>query len=323
MKSEILHSSFLAKIEEKIPNKAEIAGILSEMLCLGKEATYRRLRGDVPFAFNEALTISRQLGISLDSLDMVATPVSKPLKLRLIEYINPAKSDFALMEEVINILKFFKDVPDGKGGEITNILPQPLYVGYKHIFRFYLFKWRYQSYRLSKVTPYRDIVIVDKLQKTQEENVKWSKYLHTEYIFDNQLFHNLISSIRHFYYVGLITDEEIHLIRQDLLRILDEIDTWTRTGVFQETGKKINIYISNVSIETSYCYIDALDYQLTIVKAFLLNGIATTDKKMFEELTLLLQSMKNQSVLITQCNEKERLSFLKEQHKAVDSLLPL
>lgn len=319
MKSE-LYNSFLAKIEEKIPHKTEIAGILADILCIGKEAVYRRLRGEVPFSFHEAITISRQLGISLDSLDVIGSPISKPLKLKLIEYINPAESDFALMEEIITILKFFKNTPDAKGGEITNILPQPLYVGYEHIFKFYLFKWKYQSNSLSRVTPYKDIVIVDKLQKTQEENVKWAKCLHTEYIFDNQLFNHLVTNIKHFYYVGLITEEELLRIKQDLLRILDEIDNWTRTGIFRETGKKINIYISNVSIDTSYCYIYALDYQLTIIKSFLLNGVATTDSKVFEELTHLLQSMKSQSILITECNERERFNYLKKQHEIIENL---
>lgn len=319
MKSE-LYTNFLAKIEEKISQKTEIAGILSDILCIGKEAVYRRLRGEVPFTFYEAVTISRQLGISLDSLDMTNSPISKPLKLKLIEYINPAESDFALMEEIITILKFFKDTPFAKGGEITNILPQPLYVGYEHIFKFYLFKWKYQSNSPSEVIPYKDIVIVDKLQQTQEENVKWAKCLQTEYVFDYQLFSNLVTSIKHFYYVGLITEEEILRIKQDLLRILDEIDSWTRTGIFKETGKKINIYISNVSIDTSYCYIEGPDYHLTIIKSFLLNGVATTDKKVFEELKRLLQSMKNQSILITECNEKERFNFLKKQHEIIDSL---
>jgi len=322
MKSE-LYNSFLERIEEKIPQKTEIASILSDMLCIGKEAVYRRLRGEVPFGFYEAMTISRQLGISLDSLDMVSSSVSKPLKLRLIEYINPVESDFALMEEIITILKFCKDIPDAKGGEITNILPQPLYVDHRHILKFYLFKWKYQSNYLNKVIPYKDIVIVDKLQRAQEENAKWAKYLHTDYIFDNHIFSDLIANIKHFYYVDLITSEEIHLIKQDLLSILDEIDILTRSGSFKETGKKVNIYISNVNIDTGYCYIDVPNYQLTIVKTFLLNGIATTDKKIFEELTHLLQSMKNQSILITGCNEKERFNFLKKQHKIIESLSQL
>ena len=39
-----------------------------DILYLGKEATYRRLRGEVPFTFAEVATISQHMGISLDKI---------------------------------------------------------------------------------------------------------------------------------------------------------------------------------------------------------------------------------------------------------------
>lgn len=323
MKYETLFNCFLEEIVRKSPQKTEVVNILSDMLCIGKEAVYRRLRGEVPFTFYEAMTISRQLGITLDNLEMKSPSVSKPFRLSLIEYINPAESDFSLLEETINVLKIIKDVPDSKGGEITNILPQPLYVAYENIFRFYLFKWRYQSNRLHKAVPYKDIVIVDKLRKTQEENVQLAKCLHTEYIFDYQIFHYLVNNIKYFYCVGLITEEEVLMIKQDLLNILNQIDCWARSGFFKETGKKIDLYITNVNIDTSYVYMETSDYQLMIIKAFLLSGVASTDKRTYEELKYWIQSTKRQSVLITGSGEKERIDFLKEQHDIVESLSQL
>lgn len=320
MKHEILYNSFLEEIVQRIPQKTRIVGILADMLCISKEAIYKRLRGDVPFTFYEVMVISKQLQIPLDTLKVDDSPISKPFKLKLIEYINPAESDFALMEEMITILQSLKDVPNAEGGEITNIVPQPLYVAYESLFKFYLFKWRYQSNSLDKTIPYKDIIISDRLRKTQKENMKWAKYLHTDYIFDNLLFHYLVNNIKYFYYVGLITKEEIESIKQDLLRLLDEIDLLSRTGYFKETGKKINIYISNVNIDTGYCFINSPDHQMTVIKAFLLNGIASTDKKTFEEMMHWVQSVKQQSILITKSSEKRKISFLKEQHEIIESL---
>lgn len=320
MKHEILYNSFLDEIGRKIPQKTMVVNILADLLCISKEAVYRRLKGEVPFTFFEAITISRHFGISLDNLDMVSSPISKPFKLKLIEYINPAESDFALMEEMTTILKSFEDIPDPEAGEITNILPQPLYVSYEHVFKFYLFKWKYQSNKQNQSTPYKDIIVLDKLRKTQEEYVKWSKRLHATYILDHQIFHYLVSNIRYFYNIGLITHKEVQLIKQDLLKILDEIDFLARAGSFRETGQSVNIYISNVNVDTNYIYVATPDYQLTIIKVFILNGIASTDKKTFEELKYWMKSMKRQSVLITGSGDKERISFLEEQYKIVESL---
>lgn len=323
MKYDILYSSFLEKIAQKIPQKTELVDMLANMLCIGKEAVYRRLRKEVPFTFYEVMVISKQLDISLDSLKMDSLPTSKPFTLKLIEYINPAESDFALMEEMTAIMKSFKKGRDPEAGEITNILPQPLYVSYENVFRFYLLKWKYQSNKSHAAVPFKDIVIVDKLRKTQEEYVTWAKRLHAEYIFDELLFNYLVANVKYFYSIGLMTNEEVLLVQQDLLKILDEIDTLSRTGYFKETGKKVNIYISSINIDTNYVCISAPDFQLTIIKAFLLNGVASTDMATFEEVKRWMRSVKQQSISITEGGEKERVGYLTKQRKLIEGLSKL
>jgi len=323
MKYEVLYNAFLEEITQKIPQKTRLVNVLSDMLYISKEAVYRRLRGEMPFTFYEVMTISRALFISLDALNMNTSANSKPFRLNLIEYINPAESDFTLMEEMTAVMKSFEDYPDPEVGEITNILPQPLYVNYESIFKFFLFKWRYQSKSSEESVPYKDIVVADKLQRTQKEYVKWAKRLHTEYVFDNQIFYYLVNNIKYFYYVGLITNDEIQLIKQDLLKILDDIDEMSRTGFLKETGKKIKIYISHINVDTNYIYVGTPDYQLTIIKAFVLNGIASTDRATFEEVKNWIQSYKRQSILITTSNEKDRFNFMKEQQSIINSLSQL
>lgn len=320
MKQEILCNDFLEKIADRIPQKTEIANILAEMLCIGKEAVYRRLRREVPFTFQEAMIISRQLGISLDTLETNNSSNSKPFKFNLIEYVNPVDSDFALLEEMTNIIKSFKNVSDNEAGEITNILPQLLYIEHKDIFKFFLFKWKYQSNKLDKPTPYREIIVKDKLQQTQEEYAKFAKRLNIDYVLDRQLFQYLVTNIKYFYDVNLVSGEEVQLIKQDLFNILDEIDNLSTSGVFKETGKRVNLYISNVNVDTNYVYVSTPDYQLTIIKAFLLNGIASTDRKTFEEVKLWMKSMKQQSILITKSGEKNKINFLEEQYNIINSL---
>jgi len=320
-KHETLFYSFLKEIEQKIPLKTEIVNNLARMLNIDEKAVYRRLSGDVPLTFHEAVTISKQLDISLDNIDISnSSPSFKP---DLIEYINLAESDFALLNEMTTILNSLKDVPDAEGGEITNLLPQPLYLPYESLFRLDLFRWKYQFNTTNKVIPYKDIFITDKLRKKLDENVKCAKYLQTNYFFDNQIFSFLVTDLKYFYSAGLITNEELRLIKLDLLKVLEDIDILSQSGIFKETQKRIDIYISNVKVDTSYVYIDAPNYQLTIVKAFLINGIATRGTKTFEELKRKVQSLKRQSVLITGSSEKERIKFLKEQCDAIKSLSQL
>ena len=62
-----LKDGLIRAMKDKMPGGNNLASALTEILCIGKEAVYRRLRGEVAFTFNEAAVISRELGISLDN----------------------------------------------------------------------------------------------------------------------------------------------------------------------------------------------------------------------------------------------------------------
>ena len=62
------NSELIKAMNEKLPNGTNLANTLIDMLYLGKEAVYRRLRGEVPFTLAEAAAISQKMGVSLDKL---------------------------------------------------------------------------------------------------------------------------------------------------------------------------------------------------------------------------------------------------------------
>ena len=49
-----LNTNLIEAAKEKFPAKGQLANILMDTLYMGKEAIYRRLRGEVPFTFQEA-----------------------------------------------------------------------------------------------------------------------------------------------------------------------------------------------------------------------------------------------------------------------------
>lgn len=55
-------------LRERLPAGENLAGMITEILCIGREAVYRRLRGEVPFSFTEMAAVSRHLGLSLDQI---------------------------------------------------------------------------------------------------------------------------------------------------------------------------------------------------------------------------------------------------------------
>ena len=63
-----LNTGLISAMKEKLPQGTNLANLLMDILYIGKEAVYRRLRGEVPFTLAEAAVISQKIGISLDRI---------------------------------------------------------------------------------------------------------------------------------------------------------------------------------------------------------------------------------------------------------------
>ena len=61
MKKELLYDNLLNAIKEEFPQKTNLVNALVDLLCIEKEAVYRRLRGEVAFTFAEIVTIAMHL----------------------------------------------------------------------------------------------------------------------------------------------------------------------------------------------------------------------------------------------------------------------
>ena len=104
MKKELLYDNLLNAIKEEFPQKTNLVNALVDLLCIEKEAVYRRLRGEVAFTFAEIVTIANAFGISLDNLVGTVTAKSRPFQLKLVDFVNPMETDYDMLDQYIDIL---------------------------------------------------------------------------------------------------------------------------------------------------------------------------------------------------------------------------
>ena len=63
-----LNNGLIKAMREHLPEETNLANYIMDIISIGKEAVYRRLRGEVPFTFYEVSLLSQSLGISLDQI---------------------------------------------------------------------------------------------------------------------------------------------------------------------------------------------------------------------------------------------------------------
>lgn len=95
-----LNTSLIEAVKEKLPLKENLANLLIDTLYIGKEAIYRRLRGEVPFTLEEAALISRKLGVSLDNVIGVCFSSNAVFDLNVVDHEDPFETYYSLLKSM-------------------------------------------------------------------------------------------------------------------------------------------------------------------------------------------------------------------------------
>jgi len=313
------YDNFLEVLYKRYPQKPQLTEALMDLLSIEREAVYRRLRNDVMFPANEIVKIASAWNISLD--DIVGSNSKQiSFKLHLWNYLNPSNEELNQMRFLVEDSEYTRNFPNIECMEISNKLPRMLTSGFSYINRFHLLRWMYQ-YINEKALPFSKTVYPEKVAKLSSTYNMVSKSLgNVSFIWDYNLFNYLISDIRYFYSIYLITDEDKELIKKDLYALLDYMSEVAEKGCWPETGNKVNLYISYLSIDTNYSYYYSENLKFCCVHAFAKNEVYTFDLVMVENFKSWMQSKKNASVKISESDEKSRIEFFMKQRQLVDSL---
>jgi hypothetical protein len=321
MKKDLYLKNFIETIQNEIPQRGKLAEVLAELLCIEKEAVYRRLRGSVAFSFQEIFKIALYFGFSLDSIAEGSSTVSKLLVMRMIEFINPTEADYKMLENFCLYVRQMKGSLDSEFGSMSSLIPTTFCVSYPYIYKFYLFKWTHQFSNPQKVPAYTEVKATDRLNRINRDFVESiqnsSKSI---YIFDRQFIYFFVNDVRYFFDIKLISKEDVLDLKRDLLLYLDDLERYASGGVF-DTGKSVEIYLANVHFYASCNYIGTSTNRVTMIRLSTFSEAYSFDETIFENTKKWLNFLKQTSTMISVSNVPERVLFFEKQREFVNNLL--
>lgn len=318
MNSQTLHKQILDVIKEKLPEDRKLIDFIMDTIHLGKDASYRRLRGEVPFTFEEIIIITQKLNISLDCLAGTTSNEKAIFEVSFLGEENLNQEYIKILNKYIEILSSPLAGDNTKIYSASNIIPAELIFKYKNLTKLRLFKWLYQ----------RNLPLPTSLSETYIPDSIHTKHLHildlieerrVVYIFESDLFLKTIMDIQYFIKLNLFTTQDIHDLKSELLALVDQIEGLTQTGV-NSKGKEILIYLSHVFFETSHLYIEQKDAIISAIKVYSVNTLFTQDISICNTERRWIQCMKKYSTLITQSGESDRINFIAEQKERISTI---
>jgi len=319
MNKKTLHEYLVEELRTRVPNSSELMNSLGDILYLGKEAIYRRMRGEVQFSLEEASTISEKMGISMDGFSGVSE-LKRPFIFKITNFDDPQEMDYKMIGEIVDFLENIKNIPKTEIVTAAKMIPDAIHLFHPHITRFYLFKWMYQYDNPDSMKKYEEVRSTDKLLGILNNMRDLFQYIKKScYIFDKKIFENLSDDIKYFHTIGLIDHNSIQLIKEDILACIDDIEILAARGV-NSVGNRTEIYLSNLNFEAGFAYIKSGNYKLSTIRAFTLYDISSNDIVTFEKSLQWMQSLKRASMLISESSEIERMNFLNRQREIIKNL---
>ena len=322
MKYEVLYQDLLIQLRKRIRQNSQLVTKLVEILSLERMAVYRRLRQEVPFSFEEIIAITKEFNISLDSMLGVDARTTLPFKVQSFEDESPIEIDYSMLEEYLQAIKNVASDSAGEISSVTNLLPQLFYTGFKYIYHFYYFKWRYYTINSNQTKSYHEIILPDRLIQIVDDIFVNSKKVKTNYfILDNHVFSNFVNDVAYFNNIRLISDEDVIHIKKELFRFLDYMETIAINGFMDKPSNKVPIYISETSIDTSYSCIDSKSsFRFVLIWSFIFNSILSFEEETLQMMKNRIRSIIRTSTLLSVTGEKQRTQYFDAQRKIVDRL---
>lgn len=319
-----INEKLIASIKQYIPKDKTIAGVLMELLALGKESTYRRLRGEIPFTVDEVVKISSRFGISIDDVITDSGVVTtKWITLNMSKFYQPETYIQQHSENLISFAHAFKAMQSDPNAGIRcafSNMPHVFLADYPHLYQFWHYKWNYLMKGSKPDFAFSDMVIPEALTEL-EKNTMYQSYKvpKTTCILSRDIFKNMINDIGFFSSQLLISEDELQKMKSELLNLINETETMTETGHYP-SGAEIMIYLSKLVIDSSYYHFESEEESYCLQQTFYIDKLGFTNHKFCNKQKDWIDLLKRTSLLLTQNGDRQRFDFFKTQRDLVQNL---
>lgn len=326
MLSKELNTQLVYALKECIgsDNRSLLIEQVMDILNLERKTAYRRISGQVPFSFLEAVTLANHLKFSLDkfSLDNSNKKIVFELgiltknKIKQGETVSFIKDMLQLFNEHYATVRNSTD--NSHVFAAYNMLPPEFYLKYDTLTRFSVMRWLHKFKIDDKLIHNLDEITVPKQMRSEQLRLvsQFEEVSSITLIISFMVFKNLMVELDYFYNMGVLTDENVAAIKVDLLAVLQDMKD---IAFDTKPGKKstVDLYISNICFESSLIYFKSNKLTNAIFTVFYINYISTKDEYMIKVMENWQLSLKRGSTLISGASDIYKYKFFLEQERII------
>jgi hypothetical protein len=303
-------------ILEKFPKTIQKRDYLAKKFSISKESAYRRLKGAVPFSFEEVVALTFDFDFSVD--DIIQNIHESDVSWVNDEQKRPERSFLNLLHEYSG---FFHSVSEAKEPEVTfsmNRIRLFFLLEYDNLFRWFYHRWMLRMKYFPVRQPFSNTVVPEEIQQLRKELKAMEGNLpHLTFIISKDLFFSLVREIQYYHNRRLLSNGEVLLLKEEMKHLLNSLEY----KMVHEREKGGNdFFLSELEVETDSIYAVRNGLALSLYWLHSLKIQIVDKQHICEEHSRWLKSIKESSALISRSNELLRMEFLETQRKTIEEL---
>ncbi len=316
---DLISDQLIDSLKRNTPDKENTVDLLMSIISVGKEAAYRRLRGEIPFTLDEAVAICRRMNISLDLLIGIKHEDIYAFHLNAIYSKDPITEYHKMLTEIIEAVNYTNKDPDCISYRAYRSLPQEFVFKYNLLSKLYLYILLYQLYPQYTPKTFSDIDIPEKVLSVQKKATLLMHEVSSILILDKHIVADYVELVKYFQNLDMISNEEVALMKEQLYMMLDDMEKCALTGI-SLSGKDLDIYISHISFDCTYTYIEGSNFEASSIGVYCIDHISCDNPTICQTQKSWIKSLMRFSTLISVSGELQRNEYFYKQRKIIDTL---
>ena len=312
--------NLIATIKERIPADINLTNYLSDTLNIGRESAYRRIRGDINFTFDEVIILSQDLKFSVDNIIGIKRNENALFNIHMLQNLDYFDIYVNKMLEYSHMFREMSKQYETRVRMSINTLPYYFHIGYELLSKLRIYKWLHQNQKIGPNVKFVDFALPSKITETHRvfyQDIQ--KVHHIAIIMDHDVFWSVARDIEYFFKRGLITSQDIQLLKKELYDLIDKMEQMATSGV-TKSGTKVEMYVSAVVLEASYLHFEYGDNQFAQVRIYSISAIDSYDKGLCQIQKDWMESQKRYSVLVSGSGEMQRFEYMNKQREYIDNI---
>ncbi len=311
------------QIKLKIDPNMKMADIIGDILNIGSDSTYRRLRGTKELSITELFKLCTHFNISIDDLCNISSE-NIAFKYTPLDF-----HELRVYEKYMaNITDLYNTLLNTKNKEFiitAQDIPIFHFMPYPELIFFKLYAWN-QCYMEEYVCFEDFMATLNKELLTKYYQQIYDAYLQvpsTE-LWSYHTVLPLINLLNYYVDINCFKDNQTILILcYQFIQLINTLEKWAKNGEKKIKGIKSNfsLYLSPIDMQNDFIITRKEQLKTMSIKLFTINAIFTNDEAILTETEKWINQIILKSSLLSGASERERLRFFQSIKNKINNII--